>query len=172
MNNENELRHFIIDSIPSQAHLVDIPDEGKKLIKLIPQQAKLIASVIQQKPYDLAILYKGVYCALELKNVDSSLTFNSNLVKTHQYENLLKVKECKGLAYVVVRFKKGLKAREKKRLKITGFNVDKTFAIDVEWLIENKDHLSFEVLEKETMTLEKDIFTNKYNLLPLWKTKK
>lgn len=169
MNDENEFRKEIKNSISSDMHLIDIPDEGKRLIKLLPDFADLISKNIVEKPYDLAILHKGTLAALELKNIDNQLTFNKNKVAAHQYKSLKQAKKSGGLGFVLVRFKKGLKASERKRLKTSKFNIDKAYAIDVEWLEGIEDSLSIEYLDANCIILEKDIFTSKYDLKVLWK---
>lgn len=121
MNNENELRNLIIKSVPKDIHLVDIPDEGKRLIKLLPESAAIIAKMIALKPYDLGLLFKGKYCALELKNVDNSLTFNPALVKDHQIAGLLGAVKARGLRLCGSAIQKGIKSFGKKKIKNTVF---------------------------------------------------
>lgn len=72
---------------------------------------------------------------------------------------------------MVVRFRKGLKASERKRLKTQSFNIDKTYAIDVQWFVDNSERLSIEHIQENAILLEKNMFEEKYNLKCLWKKK-
>lgn len=60
---------------------------------------------------------------------------------------------------------------ERKRLKTQSFNIDKTYAIDVQWFVDNSERLSIEHIQENAILLEKNMFEEKYNLKCLWKKK-
>lgn len=170
MNNENELRNFIKNSIKSDMHLVDIPDEGKKIVKILPQHAELIVNCIEEKVYDLGIGYKGQYAGIELKNVNQGLVFNTNRLAPHQKINLLQCVKCGFLGYVIVRFKKGLTQKERLRLNTKSYAIDKTFAIGIQWLDEQKEEsLPIELLQEHCLEIPFCEFSKTYSLETLWK---
>ena len=162
INNENQFRRTIISSITSDIALIDIPDEGKKMVALAPNLAHLIV----QKPYDLGLLHNGTYAAIELKNETTSLTFNTAKIEDHQIRNLKHVVSCGGLGFILLRFKKGLTKRDQKRLKTTSYSIDKAFCIGVEWIKDKS--LPIELLIEECVELPFNVFSQEYDLRVLW----
>lgn len=169
-NNENELRKFIVDSAKRDKliHLLDIVDELKPCLGQHPE----LASRVTEKPYDMGILYKGKYVAIELKNENKYLSFNLSAIEAHQIKYLKEAVKCGGLAFVLVRFKKGLSASEKKRLAKKDNYVDKTYALGIQWIGKQKEtSLSIEFIQEECLEIPFNEVSKEYNLRVLWPTK-
>lgn len=167
-NNENDFRRIILKSVSPDIHLVDIPDEGKRIAAIHPD----VANLIVEKPYDMGMLYKGKFAALELKNESTSLTFNRDKIAPHQLRNLRHAVKCGGLGFVLVRFKKGLSAQGRKRLNTLKYAIDICYLLDIQW-IDRKKVTSYpiELLQAECVELPFDIFQKKYDLKVIWQKK-
>lgn len=167
-NNENEFRKIFLDSAKSvkSIHIVDIPDDAKRIVAIHPECANLIA----EKAYDLGLLRKGKYLGIELKNESRNLTWNISELKPHQKRNLLHAVKCGGHGFVLVRFKKALSVRDRKRLNTKKFAIDIAFACDIVKLTSCKlTSFSIEYMLENFQVLELNEFTKKYDLEILWK---
>lgn len=176
-NNEGDFRRKILKSAYANKKwlVLNLPDEMKKAIRLLPQHADILAKCIEEKPFDLGLLYSGKFCALELKNVKDSLAFNINRIEKHQIYNLKQAVKCGGLGYVLCRFLKGLTIGDRKRLNITGpiYNIDLCVAMDIRWICKQKDKsLPIELLREQCFQLPYEPISETYDLSPLWVTPK
>lgn len=171
-NNEASFQWKIVNSVTEDMALAEIPDEVKKAMKLLPQHVDILSKCIKQKPYDLGVLYRGVYCAIELKNVNNSLSFNLDKIETHQLKALRRVVKCGGLGYVLVHFKKGLTKKDRTRLNTEAFAIDIAYICDIMFILKqlkmgNKS-LSIEFLIENCESLPYNSFDSIYNLRKLW----
>lgn len=168
-NSENGFRKLILESAPVDIHVVDIPDDIKRALAIHPELGHLAA----EKVYDMGMLYKGKYAAIELKNVKDSLTFNSNKLEPHQVRNLKHSVKCGGLGYCLVRFKTGLSPQAQKRLNTARHAIDICYAIDIKWLQKQKGtSFPIEVLQSECLEVPFTKSIKKYDLRVLWQVKK
>lgn len=180
VNNENEFRNILMASIKahSECHLVDIPDELKRVVGIVmkkdPALAKQLIKQIQQKPYDLAILRKGHYYALELKN-EKTLTFDIDyMVKKHQIKFLKEAKKCGGSGLLLVRFKKAVGPKEKARLNLPNHQwaIDTTYICDIVKLTKCKlKKFPIEYFIENHPVLPLNQYTKHYELEVLWQKK-
>lgn len=167
-NTENELSRLIQASALANKniHLIPIPDDAKRIVAIHPECAHLIA----EKVYDMGMLYKGKYLGVELKNENRHLTWNISELAKHQIANLKHCVKCGGNGVVIVRFKKGLSARDRKRLNTKKFAVDIVFACGIMQLVESKlTSFSYEYMLENFTVLPLNEFTKKYDLEVLWK---
>lgn len=169
-NNENEFRKILLESAKADKsiHVVDIPDEIKRVLHLHPE----LARYIQEKPYDLGLLKGGKYVGLELKNESKHLTWNISEVRDHQIKYLKEVNKCGGRGLVLVRFKRAVDLKEKARLKIpkNKWAIDFTFVLDIMALTKCKQRsFPIEYLAENFPVMELDPYTKKYDLEVLWK---
>lgn len=168
-NTENEFSKLIQGSVVTGMHLIPIPDDIKRVLVLHPE----LGHLVQEKVYDMGILYKGKYCALELKNVDGALTFNKNRIEKHQIKNLKDSVSCGGYGYCLVRFKSGLTAQGQKRLQTCKHAIDICYAIDIKWLLKQKSSsIPIELLQKECIEVPFSVSLKRYDLRVLWTRRK
>ena len=168
-NNENEFRKLILDSAKSNSriHVVDIPDDAKRIVAIHPDCAKFIA----EKVYDFGLLKNGKYIGVELKNENKSLTWNISNMRPHQIKYLKEVVKCGGRGVVLIRFKKAVDPKAQKRLGQLGkWNVDTVFICDILMLTKSKQtSFTYEYLKEHFDELELCEFTKKYDIEKLWK---
>lgn len=168
-NSENGFSRLIRDSIADKMHLVWIPDDIKRVLVHHPE----LGHLAEEKCYDMGILYKGKYAAIELKNIKDSLTFNINLLEKHQIKNLKDAVRCGGLGYALVRFKTGLSPHAQKRLQTKDHAIDISFAIDIKWLLATKaTSIPIEMLMTHCIEVPFSKSIKKYDLRVLWQAKK
>ena len=175
-NIEYEFRKHILLSLDNiKYHEVDIPDELKQAIKLLPQHAELLSKLIKEKPYDLGVLKNGIWCGIELKNVKDALSFNLNKIANHQIKSLEDCVKKGGLGWVLVRIKKGLSSGERKRLNTKFYAINTAFALKIQWISKQIKAKNFsipiEVLREECITIPFDSLSEKYDLDVLWPTR-
>lgn len=169
VNNENEFRRLILDSARknSKIHVVDIPDDAKRIVAIHPECANLIA----EKVYDFGLLKNGKYVGVELKNENKSLTWNISNMRPHQIKYLKEVVKCGGRGLVLIRFKKAIDTKAQKRLGLVGkWAIDTVFICDIMLLTKSKQtSFSYEYLRDNFDELELCEFTKKYDIEKLWK---
>jgi len=168
--NENEFRKLVLESAKSDKsiHVIDIPDEIKRVLHLYPDLYKYI----QEKPYDFGLLKKGQYLGIELKNESKHLTWNISEVRDHQIKYLKEVNKCGGRGLVLVRFKRAVNTKEKARVKLPAnkWAIDITFILDIMVLTKCKQtSFPIEYLMENFPVLPLDPYTKKYDMDTLWK---
>jgi penicillin-binding protein-related factor A (putative recombinase) len=168
-NSENGFSRLIRDSVTESMHLVHVPDDIKRVLAIHPE----LGHLAEEKCYDMGMLYKGKYAAIELKNVKDALTFNINKLEKHQIKNLKQAVKCGGLGYCLVRFKLGLNPQGQKRLQTDKHAIDICYAIDIKWLSRQKEtSFPIEVLQKECFEVPFTKSTKRYDLRVLWPAKR
>lgn len=134
--NENYFRKEFIESAHLLGfHVVDIPDEIKSIIPILPLDVKRrVLSRIKQKPYDLGLCHNGKYIACELKIVTDGFTFNLNKIEKHQIENLRSASEAGARSYCIVNFRKGLTSDQQIRHNVKSQLLNVTYALSSDFI--------------------------------------
>lgn len=154
-NLEKDFRKTVVDSAAEQGLFVlDIPDELKSIMNMLPSDLqKILANRIKKKPFDLGMLYQGIFCALELKLFKREWAFvpRNVLEMPHQYDGLKGVYDNGGISGMLVCFNRGLTAKDKKRLNWDSWLLCLTFFLPFDIIDIDK---SYSVEELISMKLE------------------